>query len=369
MSAREVRTVRVVMTGLGNVGRRFLEIAVKKEELLARRFGLRLQVVGVADASGAAIERDGLDVAAVVELKRKKEGVARLARVGRPGMSGVALVEAAEAELLLEATPSGPRDGEPGLSIVRTALGRGQSVVMASKGPLVRAYAELAGLSDLAGPQGAPRLRFSGAVGGALPSVNIGRRDLVGGDIVRIEGVLNATTQHVLGLRARGLSAAAALAEAQRIGVAEPDAELDIGGWDAASKLVILANAVLGRRVGLKDVSVTGIADVTDEQLRAAGAAGGRMSLLAVAQGEASGGPRYDLSVAPTVLAAEHPLARLGLDEMGIVYHSDIFGRTTAMSLEDGPVGSVAAMLRDVLEIAGRRRLLSLGTGQSKPGA
>jgi homoserine dehydrogenase len=92
VSARDVRTVRVVMTGLGNVGRRFLEIVMKKEEPLARRFGLRLQVVGAADSSGAAIDPGGLDVAAVVELKEKKEGVARLARVGRPGMSGAALV-------------------------------------------------------------------------------------------------------------------------------------------------------------------------------------------------------------------------------------------------------------------------------------
>jgi homoserine dehydrogenase len=76
------------------------------------------------------------------------------------------------------------------------------------------------------------------------------------------------------------------------------------------------------------------------------------VSLLAVAEAVADG---YALSVEPTLLAAEHPLARLGLDEMGIVYHSDIAGRTTATSLEDGPVGTVAAMLRDVIEVAGRR--------------
>jgi homoserine dehydrogenase len=357
VSARDVRTTSVVMTGLGNVGRRFLEIVMKKEELLARRFGLRLRVVGVADSSGAAIDPGGLDVAAVVELKERKEGVARLARVGRPGMSGVALACAAPAELLLEATPSGPRDGEPGLSIVRTALGRGLDVVLASKGPLVRGYAELAGMSDLAGPPGAPRLRFSGAVGGALPSVNIGRRDLVGGEILRVEGVLNATTQHVLGLRARGLSAAAALAEAQRIGVAEPDAELDIGGWDAASKLVILANAVLGRPTALGDVAVRGIADIDDEELRAAAVAGSRVTLLAVA--ERSGSPRaapdWRLSVGPVALPAGHPLARLEIGELGIVYESELHGRVLATTRADGPGGTAAAMLRDVIEVVGRR--------------
>ena len=208
------------------------------------------------------------------------------------------------------------------------------------------------------GAAGAPALRFSGAVGGGLPSINIGRRDLAGGQITRVEAVLNGTTQMILGLRARGMSFAQALAEAQRVGVAEPDAGLDVGGWDAACKLVILCNAVLRRHVTLADVSVTGIEGVTRESLRAAWAHGGRMSLLAVAQALPDPTQGYRLSVAPTFLAPDHPLGRLGIDEMGIIYHSDIFGRTCAMSREDGPVGSVAAMLRDILEIA----------GQTKPG-
>lgn len=365
-------TIRFTLTGLGNIGRTLLAVLHSRAQWLRERHDLELRAVGLADSSGTAVDADGIDMGTVVALKKEGRGVATLPGIGRPGQSALELVRGTRglgADLLLEATPTGHTDGQPGLELVRAALASGMDCVLASKGPLAVAYAELAAHSDLEGAPGAPALRFSGAVGGALPSINLGRRDLAGGRITRVEAVLNGTTQLILGLRARGMSGAEALAEAQRIGIAEPDAGLDIGGWDAACKLVILANAVLGRRVGLKDVSVTGIADVTDEQLRAAGAAGGRMSLLAVAQGEASGGPRYDLSVAPTVLAAEHPLARLGLDEMGIVYHSDIFGRTTAMSLEDGPVGSVAAMLRDVLEIAGRRRLLSLGTGQSKPGA
>jgi len=90
----------------------------------------------------------------------------------------------------------------------------------------------------------------------------------------------------------------------------------------------------------------------------------GRLMMLAIAQRRSAddAAPDYRLSVAPTVVSAEHPLAHMGLDELGIVYFSDIYGRTTAMSLEDGPVGSAAAMLRDVIEVAARRR-------HGKPGA
>ncbi len=355
-------TLRFALTGLGNIGRTLLEVLHSRTQWLHARHGVLLRAVGLADASGAAADPDGIDIGEVVALKKQGRGVATLARVGRAGVEALELVRTVEADLLLEATPTNHLDGQPGLDIVRAALGRGMDCVLASKGPLAVAYGELADLSDLAegaGP-GAPALRFSGAVGGALPSINLGRRDLAGGRITRVEAVLIGTTQMILGLRARGLDDAEALAEARRVGIGEPDAELDIQGWDAACKLAILANAVLGRRVGLRDISVTGIAGVTTEELRAAWAGGGRMSLLAVAQalpGVGAGPPEYRLGVAPTVLAADHPLARLGLEEMGIVYYSDIFGRTCAMSLEDGPVGSVAAMLRDVIEIAGRRRL------------
>ncbi len=349
-----VTTLRYILTGLGNIGRTFLEVIEARRDWLRERYGLTLIPVGLADASGAAADPAGLDVGAVVALKRQGRSVGELPGVGRRGRSAQELLDGTEADLLLEATPTDRFNGEPGLGLVRAALRRGMHAVLASKGSLVVAFAELAALSDLAegtGPR-RPCLRFSGAVGGALPSVNVGWRDLAGATITRVEAVLNGTTQMILGLRTGGMSAAAALAEAQRIGIAEPDASLDVDGWDAACKLVILANAVLRRSATLASVQVEGIGAVTDEALRAAQAGGGRMSLLAVAVRE---GDAYALSVAPTALAADHPLARLSGDEMGIVYDSDIAGRMTATIREDGPVGTVAAMLRDVIEVAGRR--------------
>lgn len=93
---------------------------------------------------------------------------------------------------------------------------------------------------------------------------------------------------------------------------------------------------------------------MTVAELAAARAAGGRISLVGRAERQADGD--YELSVAPVALTADHPLARLGLGEMGIVYSSDISGRTVATSLEDGPVGTTAAMLRDIIAIHQDRR-------------
>ncbi|HEX5692339.1 MAG TPA: homoserine dehydrogenase [Roseiflexaceae bacterium] len=359
---------RVIVAGLGNVGRSLLEILQSQAELLRERYGVAFVLVGAADSSGAALDPDGLDIAAVLAAKAAGNGVATLPEVGKPGMGGIDLARGLEADLLLEATPVNLQTGQPGLDIVRTALGRGMPVVLANKGPLALAYQELAALSDLAHDQEllrqankqigdpdttvvvsrSPALRFSACCGGAMPTINIGWRDLVGCRIERVEAVLNGTTQGILRAMEGGGEYADALAEMQRRGIAETDPTLDVEGWDAANKLVILANAVLGRPTTLADLEVEGIANVTSAELREALAHRSRLVLLGLAEWIEGD---YRLSVRPTALPLDHPLARMSGDEMGVVYHTDIAGRQSATTLERGPVPTAAAMLRDMIEI------------------
>jgi homoserine dehydrogenase len=354
------RTYRLLLTGLGNVGRSFLQLMISQADLLRERHGARLLLVGATDSRGAALAPEGLDPAALLAHKAAGGSVATFPGSGRPGLGGAELVRAVEAEILLEATPVNLTDGEPGLSTAMAALRRGMHAVLANKGPLALAYAELAGLSDMAEPseeRGSqkdwPALRFSACVGGAMPTINIGRRDMAGARILRAEAVLNGTTQGILRMMEEGVSYQEALAEMQRRGLAETDPTLDVEGWDAANKLVIFANAVLRQPTSLRDVAVEGITGLTAEELLAAGARGERIVLLGLAEGGEAGRP-YQLSVRPTALPQNHPLARIGGDEMGIVYHTDIAGRLSVATREPDPVPTAAAMLRDVLEIASR---------------
>ena len=365
----EVTTHRLIMTGLGNVGRSFLDIINSRADMLRERYGVAFTVVGVADTGGTAVNKAGLDITTLLETKQAGRSVATIGGIGHPGMSGIELARLVEADLLLESTLVDLVDGQPGLDIVRTALGRGIHAVVANKGPLALAYGELAALSDLGRGEEEERrqgeeeerqssdeteihtlpcLRFSACVGGALPSVNIGLRDLVGCRIERVEAVLNGTTHLILRRMEAGSDYADALAEAQRRGVAEADPTLDVEGWDAASKLVILANAVLRRPTTLADVTREGITKLTAAELLAARTRGEQIVLLCLAEGV---GDEYRLSVQPTALPLDHPLARMSGEEMGIVYHTDIAGRSSATSLERGPMPTAAAMLRDVLEI------------------
>lgn len=344
-----MKTYRLILTGLGNVGRNMLKILDTQADVLRERYGVQFSVVGVADSTGAAINKNGLDVVAMHAIKANRNPISSLPAFGRPGMSGLEVVQQVEADILLEATPVDLKTGQPGLDIVRAAQQKGMHCVLANKGPLALAFQELAA----AAAQGRGQLRFSGCVGGALPTINIGMRDLAGARITKVEAMVNGTCQGILRLMEDGQTFEQALTEMQRRGVVEPDPSLDIDGWDEAVKLVIIANAVLRRPTQLSDLTVKGIRDLTQNDLRAAAKRGERTVLLGLAE-RASERDDWRLSVAPVPLPLSHPLARMTGDEMGVVYHTDISGTLHATALETEATPTAAAMLRDVLTIVER---------------
>ena len=342
---KTLKPVRLVVIGLGNIGRRFLEVLERKAEHLGARYGLSFQIVGAADSQGAAMSPEGLTLSTIIRLKKRRDSVASYPQHGYPGMAPLDLVRHVSADVLCEASPVNLQDGEPGLGCMRTAMEKGMHVVTPNKGPLVLAYAELTALAAARNV----RLLFCGTVAGGLPAINIGRRDMAGATIERLEALPNLTTSFILAQMADGLAYAKALASAQAQGCAEADPSLDVDGWDAAIKLVILANSVLGMPATLDDVDVQGITGVTLDDLLAAKAEGKVIKLVASAVRRQDG--TYALTVAPTPLPDSHPLARLSGQQMGIVYHTDIYGVISAAILEKEPVPSAATMLRDLLTI------------------
>lgn len=342
---QENKQIRLTLVGLGNIGRRFLRVLHLKTDYLRTHYGLSFCLVGAADSRGAALDPAGLDPAQIADLKETGNSVADLPTRGRPGMTALELVQQVEADALCEASPVNLTDGEPGLSCMRAAMRKGMHVVTPNKGPLVLAYPELTALARAQGV----RLLFCGTVAGGLPAINLGQRDMAGATIGRLEALPNLTTSFILDQMASGFSYAEALAAAQAQGCAEADPTLDVEGWDAANKLVILANSVLGMPARLGDVAIEGITGVTLADLRAAKEAGKTIKLVAAAVRQEDGS--YALSVGPVPLPGDHPLARLGGQQMGIVYETDIYGTISAAILEKEPTPSAATILRDLLSI------------------
>ncbi|GAB4541600.1 MAG: homoserine dehydrogenase [Anaerolineae bacterium] len=343
-------TVRILMVGLGNLGRRFCELLVQKGPYLETRFGLSPVLVGAADSRGAAYQPHGLDPARLAAIKMAGGSAADYPGAGQPDQTAADLIAQAEADFLCEASPVNlSQGGEPGLTHLRLALERGMHVVTANKGPLVLAYQQLHELAARHNVQ----LRFDGTVAGGLPALYIGGRDLRGAAVQRIEAVPNLCTGYVMELLADGLSWEEALERARAEGVLEADPSFDLEGWDAATKLVILVNAVMGFPARLEDVVRTGITPQDGAALRAARASGDAYKLLAVAERGADGD--LALRVAPSRLPSGHFLAGLGRKHMGVVYHTDIYGTIMAAIEEPTPLPSAATMLRDILDILDTR--------------
>jgi homoserine dehydrogenase len=346
------------MVGLGNVGQRVIQLLLEKEAYIKQRYDLAFRLVAASDSSGAAVftpERssvfnlpdkgDGLDMREVLRVKAAKQGVATLPKVGRHGQGAREMLEKIEFGALLEMSPTNLKDGEPGLSAVEKAIEKGAHVVLANKGPLVLAYPRLAE----AARKKQVRLAFSATVAGGLPTVNIGRRDLVTARIDKIEGILNGTTNFILTSMAdNGMSYADALKIAQDSGIAETDPTLDVEGYDAAVKLLILAHAALDYHATLEDVDRTGITGVTMDELAKAKAQGLVTKLLCVAE---RAGDKVRLSVKPTALPATHPMARLSAGQMGITYSTDVNGEITAVIEEGNPMPTAAAVVRDLINL------------------
>jgi homoserine dehydrogenase len=345
------KRVRLALVGLGNVGLAFLDLLSEKAAILREHYGLEFTVTGAADSSGAMLDPTGLNVAALRQHKtpaqpgEPRPGIASFPG-GIAGLPSPEMAERVEADLLLDASPVNLKTGQPGLDCVRTALRRGMPVVLANKGPLVLAFAELTAAADRAGVG----LAYSATVCGALPVVNIGQRDLAACDIRSIAGVFNSTSNSILAAMGRRESYEAALRRAQIDGIAEADPSLDVEGWDTANKLVIIANSVLRMPATLADVRpVTGITGITAQQV-ADGLASGRVVKL-VARAEQTG-TTYRLSVQPEWLPATDFLATINGWEMGVVLDTDIMGLQQYKVDERGPVPTAAAMLRDAVRLS-----------------
>src|SRR4026207_1486453 len=98
-----MRKLRLAMTGIGNVGRRLLELIERQREILLTRFDLQLVLTGVCDSSGAILNPQGLNPAEILSVKEQKKGVAMLPQ-GIQGITLYQFVSAVQANILIELT-------------------------------------------------------------------------------------------------------------------------------------------------------------------------------------------------------------------------------------------------------------------------
>ena len=337
--------VRMVICGMGRVGQAFAGLLIQKDKDLKKRYDLNLRVVGAVDIGGAAVSPSGLPLEELLAHLKKGGRVEEMSRLGKKNLSGKEVLSSIPADLLVETTPTNIQDGEPAMTHIRTALTHGRHVVTAAKGPLVLRYKELKELAQ----KSKVKMMISAATAAALPTLDVGLSCLAGTEVLTAEGILNGTTNYILTrMYEEGTPYKDALAEAQKMGVAEPDPSLDVEGRDTANKILLIANEVFQAGLSLKDIPVEGITRVTPEDIQRAKKEGKVIKLIGKVERKDG---NVVASVAPLALTKEHPLASVRGTEKAISYLTDTMDRVTVSGGKSNPLGAAAAILKDIIRI------------------
>lgn len=331
--------MRVVLIGFGNLGKGLSHIFIQKASFLRRSYGLIPRVVAAVDEFGTAVDEKGLNLARLLEAAERKGTVAAL-KGGKRGKRALQVIEDVEADVVYELTPTNIKTGEPGLTHIKRAMQAGRHVITSNKGPLVVAFRELDSLAKRCGVE----FRYSASVGGAVPVIGLARKLLAGNEIREIRGVLNGTTNYILTrMSTEGTPFEVVIREAQELGIAEKDPTLDIEGVDTSSKLVILANSLLGMNAKLKDVKRAGITQVGPEATRLAQESGQTIKLVGVAR-------RGSLEVGPKLVPLGHPLA-VGGTLNAVTFELDLAREISITGFGAGPQETSSSLLGDLIDI------------------
>ncbi len=315
------RTWRVGVAGLGTVGGGLLQFLSERP--------------GFAPAGGRAV------VAGVTARSRSRPRSIDISAI--PWFDDpVALATSPDIDLFVELV--GGSDG-PAKAAVEAALKAGKPVVTANKALIAEHGAELAALAEAANVP----LLFEAAVMGGTPAVKMLREAMVGDDVVGVAGILNGTCNFILSeMEQRGVSFAEVLGEAQRMGYAEADPTMDVGGFDAAHKVTILAALAFGCAPNFAAAEIEGIDQVDLLDIRLAKDLGYRIRLIASADRTADG---VAVRVHPSLVAQGHPLAETRGALNALFIEGTRIGRIFIQGPGAGSGPTAAAVAADIADV------------------
>ncbi|MBN2782184.1 MAG: homoserine dehydrogenase [Campylobacterales bacterium] len=227
---------------------------------------------------------------------------------------------------------------------VKKALQNGKDVVTANKALLAYHRYEL---QDLAKDQA---FEYEAAVAGGIPIINALRDGLTANHIESIMGILNGTCNYMMTKMANeGVAYDAVLKEAQELGYAEADPTFDVGGFDAAHKLLILASIAYGIDAKPEDILIEGIDKVSSEDVAFAKEFGYAIKLLGIAKKD---GSEVELRVHAALISKDEMIAKIDGVMNGVSVVGDKVGETLYYGPGAGGDATASAVIANIVDIA-----------------
>ena len=325
---------KILIVGFGIVGQGFFELFSEKRSQIQ---GLEsVEVSEIVDMKLGYVKNPPSDI--ITQIKGGKS----LPEKGRDVLD---TIRNSDADIVCEFTWVNMKDGEPAFSHIKEALKLGKHVITTNKGPIALRFNELENMTK--GKDG-PLLKFKGTVMAGTPSYNL--LDLLSGVQVNgIRGIFNGTSNFILTEMGKGKSFGESLKEAQSLGYAEADPMMDVDGFDAALKAMILSNVVGWRdeRHSLKGMEIRGIRDLQMDV-----SPGGRRKktklLVTVNKNSAS--------VKPTVLEDDDLLSNVDGVLNALELETDTLGKIYSIGPGAGKRQTGQAVMTDLVDIVRARK-------------
>ena len=329
----------LALLGFGNVGRALAHLLQRKEAELQSRYDITFSVTGIATGRhAAAVNPAGLDYIKAVELVEAGESLTALSKISV--QNNLDFLRTCPADVLFENTPVNHTTGQPAIDHLHLALELGMHAITANKGPVVHAYRELTEFARTRHK----KFLFESTVMDGAPIFSLFRSALPAAHLLGIRGILNSTTNLILGRMESGESFDDAVKYAQSVGLAETDPAADVDGWDAAIKVAALISVLMDIPFTPQEVDRIGIRNITPEMVADAKRQGLRWKLVCSAErlGTSAKG-----RVAPELVFPDSPLYRVDGATSIVQFKTDVLGDLSITEKDPTPDCTAYGLLAD----------------------
>ena len=316
-----MKTLRVGLCGVGNVGGAVLKLLKESSDLLEQQGGFSFELIQVGARKGrSAIPYDDIDVTTnLMDVANNPDVDIFVELIGGTDFAG---------------------------ELVRTAIKNGKQVVTANKALLAVEGDEIFKLAK----QNNVQIGFEASVAGGTPVIKALREGLVANKVEWFAGILNGTSNYILTeMNVEKTEFSEALLKAQELGLAEADPAMDIDGTDAAQKASILAALAFHVPFSFQAVNYEGIDKVDVEDLRYAEELG--YSIKHIAFGRLVDQTVF-VSAYPTLVPHEVILSQVGQQMNALEIYAKGIGSTVYYGPGAGPEPTASAVVADLVDLA-----------------
>lgn len=318
------KTLGIGLAGFGTVGTGVWETLEKNLDLIFKRTGVQVEIrrIAVKDLS-----------------KPRPEGVS----AEQFTTDWLKVVNDPEVDIVVELIGG----TSTAYDIVASALSAGKPVVTGNKALLAERGQALFELSE----ENNTPIHFEAAVAGAIPIIKAMQESFVGNNIHHMTGIINGTSNYILQrMTEAGLGYEEALEEAQQLGYAEADPTLDVNGWDAAHKAILLATLAYGFTIDPEKVYVRGIERVRRIDIEFANRLGYIVKLLCVVREHDDG--TIELRTQPSFIPASHVLSSVNGVFNAVAVKGDASGESLFYGRGAGKEPTASSVVADIVEAA-----------------